>query len=105
VVNTTIMMPVKSQSAKFYAPEVLPNGLQTCYGGSNHERLLSESSGSNMLAFRMYVISCRSKFPKEYFDYNLNKGSAVLNVANTLDSLQVVNFQTLLYIFCFFQKA
>jgi hypothetical protein len=39
-----------------------------CYGGSTHERLLSESSRSYMLAFRVFAISCWSKSPKDYLD-------------------------------------
>ena len=49
-----------------------PNSLAklalTCYDGSIHDRLLSESGRSNMLAFRLYVMYCRAKLPKDYLD-------------------------------------
>ena len=67
VLRTTKMTPVKPQISKFKAEKSCQVGL-TCDGGSTHERLLSESSRSYMLAFRLYVISCRSKLPKDYLD-------------------------------------
>ena len=64
------MTPVKPQISKFKADKSYEVGFKhlTCYGGSSHERLLSESSRSYMLAFRLYVISCRTKLPKDYLD-------------------------------------
>jgi hypothetical protein len=45
------MTPVKSQISKFQAEKILLSGLLRCYGGSTHERLLSESSRPYMLAY------------------------------------------------------
>jgi hypothetical protein len=47
------MMPVKPQISKFQADKILPSGkwALTCYGGSIHERLLSESSRRYVLAY------------------------------------------------------
>jgi hypothetical protein len=59
------MTPVKPQISKFLAEKSSKWDL-TCYGGSIHERLLSESSRSYMLAFRMDAISFRSKSPKDH---------------------------------------
>ena len=61
------MPPVKPQISKFKAEKSCQGDL-TCYGGSTHERLLSESSRSYTLAVRLYVVSCRSKLPKDYLD-------------------------------------
>jgi hypothetical protein len=49
-------------------PRSLAKWTLTCYGGSTRERLLSESSRSYMLAFRVYAISFQSKSPKDYLD-------------------------------------
>jgi hypothetical protein len=49
-------------------PKNLAKWALTCYGGSTHERLLSESSRSYMLEFRMYAISFWSKSPMDYLD-------------------------------------
>jgi hypothetical protein len=40
------MTPVEPQISKYQADKILTSGL--CYGGSRHERLLSESSRSYM---------------------------------------------------------
>jgi hypothetical protein len=48
------MTPVKPQISKFQADKILPNGL-ACYGGSIHERLLSESSRPYMLAYHLFL--------------------------------------------------
>ena len=65
------MTPVKPQISTFKAE----NGEKSCQVGFNvsrrlytHVRLLSESSRSYMLAFRLYVISCQLKFPMDYLD-------------------------------------
>ena len=63
VLRTTITTPVKPQISKFTADKSCQVGL-TCHGGSTRERLLSESSRSYMLAFRLYVWSCRRNFPR-----------------------------------------
>jgi hypothetical protein len=39
------------------------------YRGSTRERLLSESSCTNVLAYRMYVIECRSKSLMDLVDW------------------------------------
>jgi hypothetical protein len=49
------MTPVKPQIAKLKADKILPSGSLTCYGGSTHERLLSESSRPYMLAYYLYA--------------------------------------------------
>ena len=61
------MTPVKPQVSKFKAEKSSKCAL-ACYDGSTHERLLSESGRSYMLAFRLYVMSCRAKLPKDYLD-------------------------------------
>ena len=55
--RTTIMTPVKLKISKFKA-EKSCQGASTCYGGCTHERLLSESSRSYMLAYylSLYVV-------------------------------------------------
>ena len=49
-------------------PRSLAKLALTCYDGSTHERLLSESGRSYMLAFRLYVMSCKATLPKDYLD-------------------------------------
>jgi hypothetical protein len=61
------MTPVKPQISKFKGRRNLANRALTCYGGSTHERLLSESSRPYMLAYYLSalvvhvfsVMSCR----------------------------------------------
>jgi hypothetical protein len=48
------MTPVKPQLSKFKAENSCKLAL-TCYGGSTHERLLSESSRSYVLAYYLSV--------------------------------------------------
>ena len=54
VLRTTIMTHVKPQISKFKSEKSCQVGL-TCYGGCIHERLLSESSRSYMLAYYLSV--------------------------------------------------
>ena len=49
------MTPVKTQISKFHAQKYCQLGALTCYGGSTHERLLSKSSRSYMLAYYLSV--------------------------------------------------
>ena len=58
VLRTTIMTPVKPQISKL-RPRDLAKWALTCYGGSTHECLLSESCRSYKLTCRMHVIACR----------------------------------------------
>jgi hypothetical protein len=60
------MTPVKPQIKNISDREV--KWTSTCYGGSSHELLLSESSRSYMLALLMYAIFSRSKLPQDYLD-------------------------------------
>ena len=59
------MMPVKPQMSKFKDKKFAKWALAG-HGGSTHERLLSESSRSYMLKFRLKVITRRSKLSKDY---------------------------------------
>ena len=54
VLRTTKTTPVKPQISKFKAEKSFKWAL-TCDGGSPHERLLSESSHSYMLAYHLSV--------------------------------------------------
>jgi hypothetical protein len=45
------MTPVKPQISKFQAEKNLAKWALTCYGGSTHKRLLSESSRPYILAY------------------------------------------------------
>jgi hypothetical protein len=45
------MTPVKPLISKYQADKILPSG----YGGSTHERLLSESSRPYMLAYNLIL--------------------------------------------------
>ena len=65
--RTTKMTPVNRKYQNL-RPRSLANLALTCYDGSTHARLLSESGRSYILAFRLYVMSCRAKLPKDYLD-------------------------------------
>jgi hypothetical protein len=67
-----------------------------CYGGTPHERLLSESSRSYMLVFRMYAISLWSKSPTEYLSKFYVYLCFICSNTGTVDKLQAVSFLTLL---------
>ena len=56
----------KTANIKISGRQNLAQWALTCYGGSTRERLLSESSRSYMLAFRLYVMSCKATLPKDY---------------------------------------
>ena len=58
----------KTANIKISGRQNLAKWALTCYGGSTRERLLSESSRSDTLAIRLYVISCRSKLSNGYLD-------------------------------------
>jgi hypothetical protein len=49
------MTPAKPQISKFKADKKLAKWALTCYGGSTHERLLSESSRPYMLAYYLFL--------------------------------------------------
>jgi hypothetical protein len=55
VLRTTIMTPVKPHILKFKADEILPSWALMCYGGSTHDRLLSESSRPHILAYYLFL--------------------------------------------------
>jgi hypothetical protein len=65
---TTILTPFKTVKNQNFRARNLAKWALTCYGGSTRERLLSESSRSYMLAFRVYAICFWSKSPKEYLN-------------------------------------
>jgi hypothetical protein len=50
------MTSVKPQISKFQADKWLSKWALTCYGGSTHERLLSESSCRYMLADYLFLL-------------------------------------------------
>ena len=52
------MTPVKPQISKVHAEKSIARWALTCYGGCTHERLLSESSRSCMLACYLAVYMC-----------------------------------------------
>ena len=76
------MTPVKPQISKFKAEKSCQVGL-TCHGGSTHERLLSESSRSYMLTFRLKVINSSVQIVQGLLGLNVKRGSSVQNVNNT----------------------
>jgi hypothetical protein len=49
------MTPVKPQLSKFQADKIFAKWALTCYGGSSHERLLSESNRPYMLAYYLFL--------------------------------------------------
>jgi hypothetical protein len=78
VLRKTIMMPVKPQISKFQADKNLAKWASTCYGGSTHERLLSESSHPYMLAYYLFLyvllLCIEGEFVTVSISFNLMSG-------------------------------
>jgi hypothetical protein len=55
MLRTTIMTPVKQPNIKISGRQNLAKQALTCYGGSTHQRLLSEISRPYMLAYDLFL--------------------------------------------------